>query len=220
MFNPFLFDGVSWDALSQCTFDRWQPKIGDPNIMGWVTVAAYLVTFLFCVAVFRRAAAGRTALRVFWLFLSVLMLFLAVNKQLDLQSFATATARCVAKLQGWYEDRRGFQFRAIIAMAIVALTVGGFFLWFLRRDLKRNAIALLGLTVVFGFVLIRAVGWHNFDELINMRVGGARMNWILELSGLVLISLNAILLLRFSHIEVPRRRRRRVKRHDAYRREH
>jgi len=32
--------------------------------------------------------------------------FLAVNKQLDLQSFLTALGRCDARLQGWYETRR------------------------------------------------------------------------------------------------------------------
>lgn len=209
MVEALLFDGVSFDALTQCTFDRWQPKIGDPNIMGWVTVVCYLLTFLLCAAVFRKTNRTRKAQRAFWLLLSVLMLFLAVNKQLDLQSFATAGARCVAKIQGWYENRAGFQYKVVLGMGIAALTVGLFFLWTLRRDLRRNLIALIGLTVVFGFVLIRAVGWHDFDAIINIRFGVVRMNWILELSGLLLISLNAVLLLGSKRIGRPRRKRRR-----------
>jgi hypothetical protein len=42
---------------------------------------------------------------------------------------------------------------------------------------------------------VRAVGFHHFDEVINFRVNDVRMNWVLELSGLVLISVNAIWLL-------------------------
>ncbi len=209
MFEALLFDGVSFDALTQCTFDRWQPKIGDPNIMGWVTVVCYLLTCLLCVAVFRKTNYTRKAQRSFWLLLSVLMLLLAANKQLDLQSFATAGARCVAKIQGWYENRAGFQYKVVLGMGIAALTVGLFFLWALRRDLRRNLIALIGLTVVFGFVLIRAVGWHDIDAIINIRFGGVRMNWILELSGLFLISLNAVLMLGSKRIAKPRRKKRR-----------
>ena len=99
-------------------------------------------------------------------------------------------------MQGWYQDRGSFQVGVIIGLGTGSLLLGVFFLWFLRNDLKRNILALSGLVVVFGFVLIRAVGFHDMDALIGTRIGSIRMNWILELSGLVLIILNAIILLR------------------------
>ena len=205
--TPFLA-GIDPAALSQCTFDRWQPGVGDPGFMGWFTVGCYVLTFLLSMRVFFRADPSRKPLRFFWLFLSILMLFLAINKQLDLQSFATAVARCVAKMQGWYDQRQGFQFKVILALGSVALAVGGFFFWKLRHDLSRNLLALLGLTVVFGFVLIRAVGFHGFDAIINTRISYVKINWILELSGLILISLNALILIKYSHIHQKRGRRR------------
>lgn len=206
---PAALSGIDSTALFQCTFDRWQPGVGDPGFMGWFTVVCYFITFLLCVRVYFRAENSRKPLRFFWIFLSVLMLFLAVNKQLDLQSFATAVARCVSKMQGWYDNRQGFQLKVIIALAILAATVGGFFFWKLRKDLSRNFLALCGLTIVFGFVLIRAVGYHGFDALINTRFSFIKMNWVLELSGLALISLNALILIKYSHIHQKRGRRRR-----------
>lgn len=209
MSDTSFIGGIDPTQLFQCTFDRWQPGVGDPGVMGWVTVGCYLGTFILCLRVFRRADKSRKPLRIFWLFLTVLMLFLAINKQLDLQSFATAVARCVAKMQGWYEQRQGFQFKVILALGFSALLVGGFFFWKLRKDLTRNFLALVGLTVVFGFVLIRAVGFHDFDVIINTRISYIKVNWILELTGLFLISLNAIILIKYSHIHQKRGRRRR-----------
>lgn len=123
------------------------------------------------------------------------MVFLAINKQLDLQSLATVIARCTAQLQGWYQDRRLFQIGVIVGLGIFSLLLGLIFFWFLRKDLKRNFLALTGLIVVFAFVMIRAVGFHDMDALIGIKIGSIRMNWILELTGLVLISLNAAFLL-------------------------
>ncbi len=50
MANSPLIGGVSLNALNQYTFDRWHPMIGDPNIMGWVTVLCYVTTFILCFA--------------------------------------------------------------------------------------------------------------------------------------------------------------------------
>lgn len=163
--------------------------------MGWVTVVCYALTAALCFRVQAKVTVGISAMRLFWIALTVLMVFLAINKQLDLQSFATAVARCTAKLQGWYQERRLFQYRVILGLAAGAVFIGLFFLWFVRKDLKRNMLALLGLTIVLAFVLIRAVSIHHFDAILNIRFISIRMNWILELSGLVLISLNAIILL-------------------------
>lgn len=88
-----------------------------------------------------------------------------------------------------------FQIGAIVSLGISAVLVGLFFLWLLRKDIKTNAIALLGLTLVLGFVMIRAVSFHHFDAILGVRFGSVRLNWLLELSGLVLISLNALAIL-------------------------
>lgn len=197
---------VSPEALLSCIFDRWSPGIGDPSVMGWVTVAAYLLAGALA---FRVAAGGAFPLvtwrreRLFWVLLGFLMLFLAVNKQLDLQSFLTATGRCVAQLQGWYRSRWAVQKGFIVVLAGTMGVLGLILLILMRHTLRRTGLALLGFVFVSGFVLIRAVGFHHMDALINHRIGDVRMNWVLELTGLVFIALGALL-----HPRHVRRRRR------------
>ncbi len=163
--------------------------------MGWVTVAAYLGTAGLA-AMVARGVAGR--LRLFWLLLALLLLGLAVNKQLDLQSALTALARCLAQAQGWYAERRGVQLRFIALVVAVGLVVTIVAFWLMRRHLGQVWLALVGLAALLTFVAIRAAGFHHIDRLIGHEVMGVRMNWILELGGIVLIALNALALLRRS----------------------
>ncbi|MDK3072925.1 isopropylmalate isomerase [Sedimentitalea sp. JM2-8] len=184
---------IAWSDLSDCVFARWSPKIGDASVMGWVTVAAYGGAALLCAVAFSRAPDR--AVRVFGWALAVLLAALMVNKQLDLQSAFTATGRCISQIQGWYEHRQQFQFRFILGLLAVCAILGAGAFWLMRQHLRQVWLALLGLLLVISFVAVRAVGFHHFDEVINFRVKDVRMNWVLELSGLVLISINAIWLL-------------------------
>ena len=190
-----MFQTIDVSLLRSCVFYRWSPTIGDPTFWGWLTVAAYAACALLALCVVIRRRGGSPRSQAFWMLLCVAMVFLAVNKQLDLQSLLTATGRCVAGLQGWYEDRRSFQRGVIEALLAVILIVLAASLYLMRRDLRRNGLALLGLIVVAGFVAFRAVGFHHFDEIINLRVRDIRFNVIFELTGLVMITLNALVLL-------------------------
>nr|WP_318272709.1 hypothetical protein [Paracoccus saliphilus] len=173
--------------------ERWVPQIGDPNVTGWVTVASYLVTALLAAAVWRVTGPGRG--RAFWAVLTLILGFLALNKQLDLQTALTGVGRCLAWSQGWYENRRLVQ-AGFIGALLVLLVMGLFTaMQALRGNLQRNLLALLGLTVLLGFVMVRAVSIHHFDFLISDHSLGVPNNFLFENAGLVLIAVNAALLL-------------------------
>lgn len=177
-------------ALLDCAFARWQPGIGDPSPMGWATVAAYALAALLALAA-ARAPQPRPE-RAFWIGAAVFLALLAVNKQLDLQSFVTAVGRCVAQAQGWYDERRAVQREVIGALIAGTLLMGAVLAWALRRTLAQTWLAWLGLVAITAFVLTRAVGFHHMDELIKFRLGGARMNWVLELGGIALVAAGAL----------------------------
>lgn len=188
--------------LQVCALMRWSPGIGDPTAMGWVTVAVYLAAAAVALVVASRApfpAASHRRESLFWALLAAVLVALAVNKQLDLQSYLTALGRCAAQHQGWYDRRRFVQETVILGLLLVMvlLAVG---LWRLMRGtLARNGVALAGLVLVLGFVAIRAVGFHHVDALIKMDVRNMRLNWLFELTGPVLIGLAGLwLLLRWS----------------------
>ncbi len=176
--------------LYHCTTDRWSPVIGDPSPMGWVTVAAYGITAILC---FRAARnPDSQAVRFFWLALSLLLIALMINKQLDLQSALTASARCLSQMQGWYDDRRSVQIGFILVILFGGVWIALLSLWFLRKHLGQIGLALLGFIFLICFVLIRAAGFHNFDALLKADILFIRVNWIFELSGIALIALNAM----------------------------
>jgi hypothetical protein len=169
--------------------DVWRPGIGDPTVMGWVTVAAYFGVAILC---FRRARKAKTSGGTeffFWAGLAALLVLLGINKQLDLQTFLTLTGRRIAVAQGWYEERRPVQF-AFVAVVGLAALAGLVLMWRLVRGRSRELwVALLGFVLLLAFVIVRAASFHHFDALININIAGVRMNWILELGAIGLIAL-------------------------------
>ncbi len=131
------------ESLLACTNRRWSPAIGDPTVMGWVTVFAYVLAAILCVLVLSRSRASGNF--VFWLILSGLLALQAINKQLDIQSAATAFGRCVAQAQGWYEDRRAVQFWAIIGVICLMSLACVFILVKMRHTLDSTWLAILGI---------------------------------------------------------------------------
>lgn len=176
-------------TLFSCMTNRWSPVIGDPSLMGWVIVAVYAVTGISCMA----AARMRRRDRRFWVMLSIVLLFLAVNKQLDLQSAVTAAGRCLSQMQGWYDARRSVQVVVILGLLVTSCLILLVSVIRLRHSLNRIGLALVGFGLLLTFVAVRAVGFHHFDAFIGITIGQTRMNWVLELTGPAMIFVNAVL---------------------------
>lgn len=187
--------------LAVYTANGWRPGIGDPSLMGWLTVAGYLLAAAACWAAgrasFRQADVRRPQrYRLCWYVLAMLMLGLGVNKQLDLQSAVTQTGRWVVREMHWMTSKRTLQTGFVYAIVgATGLITAGLAIWN-RADLLRMGLALLGLAAVISFVAIRAASFHHVDHLLGVRLAGLAMNWILELSGVILILINAVWRLR------------------------
>jgi len=176
---------------------RWSPGIGDPTIVGWVTVVLYAVAAVLCWRAARECKKLQPKKTVrpletkLWWFLSIALWFLCINKQLDLQTALTEFGRMISHREGWYEERQVYQ-----KMFIEGLVLGGAFCaclllvitWKMSRSIK---LAMIGLCMLGVFVVIRASSFHHFDQFIGSSVFGIRWNWILEISGIGVIALAA-----------------------------
>jgi hypothetical protein len=180
------------NELVDCVFARWSPQIGDPTIIGWLTVVLYFIASVLSLLVFFKKS-GKSG--IFWLLLSAVLFALAINKQLDLQSALTAAGRCLAQAQGWYADRRAFQLKFIISIAVISFLVAVLLFWMMRRELRRIWLALAGISLLLAFIAIRAAGFHHVDQFIGHKIGGIRMNGVLEIGGIAMIGANALYLL-------------------------
>ncbi len=160
--------------------------------MGWITVVCYVIAGVLSAVVLALRASRQ---RVFWFVLTVLLALLAVNKQLDLQSALTAIGRCMAQMQGWYDQRKTVQLTFILVLAAFSLVFVAVLAWNLRKGFARIWLAFFGFAFLLTFVVMRAASFHHFDRLINFELGPMRMNWFLELTGIAMIACNAILLM-------------------------
>jgi hypothetical protein len=182
-------------ATLTCAFAQWNPGLGDNHLMGWVTVGVYLGAATASAMAARQLAGCyrvQRRERRFWALTALVLLLLAVNKQLDLQSLLTMVARCHAALAGWYDARRVVQ-EAFIYIVAVGGAVGLGLLTLLLRDiLGRVWLALVGLVFVCVFVVIRAASFHHVDMLLGATTAGMKLNWLLELPGPILVAAVAL----------------------------
>ncbi|MBB6505143.1 multisubunit Na+/H+ antiporter MnhB subunit [Sphingomonas endophytica] len=171
---------------------RWSPGIGDPSVIGWVTVALYLIAAAICAAVAsRERRQARDGWR-FWAGVALAMLALGINKQLDLQSLFTQVMRDMSLRLGWFAERHVLQLAFILAVAAGGLILA---MIAMRRlpVLQRNMrLAALGVCLVYTYVIIRAASFHHIDRFINSAILGARWNWVLEIGGIGIVAVGAL----------------------------
>ena len=180
------------------TDGRWQPGLGDPTVLGWVTVGAYLATTVILITAWRRevkaidgAGGPSTRRATFWLWLALLFIVLSINKQLDLQSWFTQSLRDHAHAHGWYESRRNYQMGFIVTLGLLIAMAWVVALRALLPLDRARAVAVVGLFFLGGFVLTRAASFHYVDALIRDAWLGMRFNGWLELGGIATVAYGA-----------------------------
>jgi hypothetical protein len=192
---------------------NWAPGIGDPTFAGWFTVFAYAACAALCGLNYRKLKRRRNRQETregwFWLGLSLLFTFLAINKQLDLQTAMTEGFRMLARKQGWYEQRHEYQRAFIEVFGVLTIAASLFVLkwtWSMPRALKVSAV---GLCAVFGYVLIRATSFHYVDPYLGTKLFYVRVNALCELSGIFVAMAGA--LHRYRALQPARAARKRVR---------
>ena len=168
----------------------WSPGIGDPTLLGWVTVGLYFTTaWLSWRMIQKLRAIGRNDEHeiTIWRIIALLFLVLGINKQLDLQSAVTAIGRQIALHQGWYGRRETVQFAFIAAVVGICLAMLGYLLRRGLPSIRSNWLAILGTASVLAYVLIRAASFHHVDRIIGQTILGARWNWVLEIGGIAVV---------------------------------
>jgi hypothetical protein len=190
------FDSIHLPILAFTDADHWKPGIGDPTFMGWFTVFAYFVALVLAfraarTAPFETGGPWKLTGRKFWWFMTGLLLCMGINKQLDLQTWFTLTGKAMAKSEGWYERRRIFQGLFIAAISLGGIAATAAVLCILRTRLKEFGLAIIGIIFLGCFIVVRAASFHHVDQLLLSRIGGLRINWILEVGGIIWVGLAA-----------------------------
>jgi len=185
--------------ILECMAKTWSPGIGDPGFLGWATTVSYVIAVVLTFLVLRQAGKlyreGDKA-RIFWLGLTLLMVFLGLNKQLDLQAFLKSAVKCQAIVEGWYGQRREVQLIFVIAIASAFALLLAFILFFFRKNLRKDKLAVIGVVFLLVFILIHASYFNYFDVPGINRFYESGLNWVLELIGIFLICLQSLMRLK------------------------
>lgn len=181
--------------MDQGWIGSWSPGIGDPTIGGWVTVALYAGVAWSCLRILhlesKRQLMMSTNERLIWRLLMLGMIFLGINKQLDLQSALTEMARIMAIEQGWYSNRRQYQEAFIAAVPVAGLTALAAMLILVWDAPRPTLWACAGAAGLMVFIAIRATSFHHIDEILGWHLVGLPLNWVLEMGSLILLGASA-----------------------------
>ena len=156
--------------------------------MGWLTVVLYALGVWQCFRLLsrQRNLMERREVSLWWI-VTVGLLALGINKQLDLQSAMTEIGRIVARNQGWYETRFVVQVYFIYSVAACAAFTITALAFLARKAHAATIVATAGSVCLLAFIVVRAASFHRVDLFLGSEFIGLKMNWILEMSGIGII---------------------------------
>jgi hypothetical protein len=131
-------------------------------------------------------AAHQARLAAWWFVVGVVMLLLGLNKELDLQTLVGSWGKQVAREQGWYSQKRVVQVVFVTALVLATLVALASAAYALRHVLRRIALGLAGLGLVFVYALLRAALFHTVRDPSSQNA--LAWVWPLELAGIALVA--------------------------------
>jgi hypothetical protein len=155
----------------------------------WIVVGAYFAGAFVSVLASR---SGRKRDRRFWVGTAVVLVFLGLSKQLNLQAALSGAARYLAHIEGWYDYRRFIQVLFLLALALGAFFAAAGLLRWMRRSSFSQKAAATGLSLLLLFIVMRATSLHAIDQWVMRNVAGLRAGWWLELAAITVIGLSAL----------------------------
>ena len=155
--------------------------------MGWFTGGSYFICALVALIAALIYQTGGKRSCFFWIMISLLTIFLVVNKWIDLESLFTEIGAQIAKAQDWTDKCRIVQFWFVLPSGTTALVAFLSFAIIMRGLLRRFMLAFIGLFFLLSFLFLRAVSYKYFDEILGFTPLGANIYFVLELAGIYLI---------------------------------
>jgi hypothetical protein len=176
----------TWAEIWSTGYAEWSDLIRLLDWSDFLLAVTYLAAAWMCVvcAVLAHDELGDDW---GWRVAVVVLVVLAGNTLLKLDQLLLLTLRAWSHVDGWYEDRRLLQY----ALVAVALCLGLGTLGWLRTRLSHLwpycGQVVLGVCLLIGLTILRAVSFHETDALLQLDLMGLSMSNVLELLGLGLV---------------------------------
>ena len=166
--------------INACLQEIWRPHLGDPSLGGIGLTLLYIVASLLFLRAILAQDGWQPRERLLWVACTVILVLLTLNKQLDLQQTIIWVGRCVAKHEGWFDQRLTFQreFGMVILAAVVLAILA--FGWICRSVLSANWPLLLGMAMLTLFIVLQITRFEQLAGGMAQTIVALHLHRILE----------------------------------------
>lgn len=163
-----------------------------PIAMDWVDLACFSVAIFTS---FLAAYRGELKNKRPWIMVGVVLVLFALNKFLFFDNCIKNALSGFASESGFYVSRRGVQLGFVLFLFVALLAL---IYWFRQKSGILDVClkwSYLGLLLLLALVMLRIISLHQIDGILySDKLGlGTGLNWIIEISGSLLIIIQAVI---------------------------
>ena len=180
-----------WQDAFDSAWPQWEAVLRHIGWHSMLVAAGYALAGTFCCAsglATRRDGGSGGA----WFLAAGLLALIGANALFRVDLLVIFLLREVARIQGWYEQRRDSQLLALGALAVAGLLALGWLRTRLRAVWSRGATAVLGVSLLVGVAALRAISFHDTDRAFDVHLLGVSTGRLLEFAGLGLTAAGAL----------------------------
>lgn len=184
------------DILKKGYFEGyWINKRGDPTVIGWFITLFYFFVFATSLYLLKKTTPNILDNKYiwFWYGVTILIILLGINKQLDIQMLFADFARLYAKVSGIFENRKPFQHKILSFLTTIGISIFSVTIYKLWNAPKRMWLALIGFCILFSFPIIRLISLHSIEALLSISVLNIQVVDVIEILGIILVLIAIIL---------------------------
>jgi len=173
----------------------WIVNRGDPTVIGWFITLFYFFVFATSFYLLKKITPNisNNEYMWFWYGVTILIILLGINKQLDIQMLFADFARLYAKVIGIFENRKPFQHKIISFLTTIGISIFSVMIYKFWYAPKRMWLALIGFCILFSFPIIRLVSLHSIESLLSISVLYIKIVDVIEILGITIVLIAIIL---------------------------
>jgi hypothetical protein len=157
---------------------------GNLSPLGWVVAVVYVIGAVFCAQaglVTQQHGRARSDKQQPWWGLAVVLLFLGLNKWLNLQTWLINLGSAVSQSEGWSQYGHAVRvgFVVLFTLAVLTATIACLVKW--GWFFKQQPLVGTGVALLFLFIVVRAATINHIDDLLHVNLHDDYWGWILEL---------------------------------------
>jgi magnesium-transporting ATPase (P-type) len=133
---------------------RWLSLSGDTTFWSWIITFTYIAVIIMSF-IYTRKIREEKSLHLLWMVISVFLLAMGINKQLDFQTLIIMSGKYIARESGLISYGRELERALAGAVSLVVLAIMIVIFSKTRKILKKAKTALTGVGLLLFFTFIR-----------------------------------------------------------------